>query len=681
MTEHSPHSCAQDIPRKEGNGPYFNYEEAFSRNIGWVSDAEQQILRTKRIAIAGMGGVGGVHLLTLVRMGFCKFHISDMDDFELANFNRQIGAMSSTVGKSKVETLEKMARDINPEIEIKSFKSGIKDENLEAFLTDVDLFVDGFDFFVLEIRAMCFQRCRELGIPCVTAGPMGMGAGYLIFVPDGMSFLDYFGFDHLSGQDRVVKYVNFLVGLSPYMIQRPYIADESRIDLTGQRGPSTGMACQLCAGVAGIQAVKLLLGRGEILPAPYFHHFDPYLNRYVIRKIWWGHRNPWQTIKRLAGYRLFGKMSKNAKPKEIGPDEFKRPIERILNMARWAPSGDNSQPWRFKIISDDCFEIHAQLDTGLSVYNYGDGEPTWLALGMLQETADLAAGEEGYSLSWEQNISENSAVFTAKMLPSDMAMQDMLSRQIPIRSVDRRPYKQTKLTNIQKKLLAEELGDELGIIWHESASVKRRAGLMNALGTRIRLLIGETHPVHERVIDFGHKFSKTGMPSSALGLDPIVAALMRWLMQSQNRMQVMLRWMGGIYLAQLEMDIMPARGCAAHFSIYWKNDPPEDLTICHRQDTLLQAGRRIQRFWLKATEMQMKMQPNLAPLCFSDHARRGVAFTENKTAMKQASIVSNRVDEMFEGNTPLFFGRIGHSKSASGGARSIRQDLEDLMID
>ena len=54
----------------------FHYESAFARNIGWVTNAEQAILRGKRVAIAGGGGVGGVHLLTLARLGIGAFHIA-----------------------------------------------------------------------------------------------------------------------------------------------------------------------------------------------------------------------------------------------------------------------------------------------------------------------------------------------------------------------------------------------------------------------------------------------------------------------------------------------------------------------------------------------------------------------------------------------------------------------------
>src|SRR6476661_6591982 len=75
----------------------FNYSQAFSRNIGWLTVEEQERLRGARAAIAGLGGVGGGHLLTLARLGVGNFNISDFDYFEIHNFNRQAGAMMSTV--------------------------------------------------------------------------------------------------------------------------------------------------------------------------------------------------------------------------------------------------------------------------------------------------------------------------------------------------------------------------------------------------------------------------------------------------------------------------------------------------------------------------------------------------------------------------------------------------------
>ena len=70
----------------------FDYARAYSRNIGWVTEGEQARLRLARIGVAGLGGVGGAHLLTLCRLGISNFNIADFDDFEVHNINRQAGA-------------------------------------------------------------------------------------------------------------------------------------------------------------------------------------------------------------------------------------------------------------------------------------------------------------------------------------------------------------------------------------------------------------------------------------------------------------------------------------------------------------------------------------------------------------------------------------------------------------
>src|SRR4051794_9757487 len=99
----------------------FSYEEAFDRNIGWVTEWEQQALRGKRVAIAGRGGVGGAHLLTLTRRGMGAFNSADFDRYDLANFNRQVGATMDTIGRPKLDVMAEMALAINPELRIRRF--------------------------------------------------------------------------------------------------------------------------------------------------------------------------------------------------------------------------------------------------------------------------------------------------------------------------------------------------------------------------------------------------------------------------------------------------------------------------------------------------------------------------------------------------------------------------------
>jgi molybdopterin/thiamine biosynthesis adenylyltransferase len=259
----------------------FDYQTAFSRNIGWVTEAEQDKLRQCRVAIAGAGGVGAEHTLTLARLGIGKFHLSDFDQFDVHNFNRQAGAFMSTLHQDKVKVMAQMTRDINPQAEIISFEQGINAQNVDAFLQDVDIYVDSLDFFALEARKLVFQKCYEKQIPVVTAAPLGMGCAFLCFMPGAMSYEQYFRF---AGRSRDDQLIQFLIGLSPAMLQRSYLVDQSRVNFQQQRGPSTGMAVKLCAGIAGTYVLKIVLGRGDIVAAPHGLHFDAYRNKLV--KTW-----------------------------------------------------------------------------------------------------------------------------------------------------------------------------------------------------------------------------------------------------------------------------------------------------------------------------------------------------------------------------------------------------------
>ncbi|MRX08996.1 ThiF family adenylyltransferase [Pseudoduganella sp. FT25W] len=271
----------------------FNYQQAFARNIGWVTPAEQATLRTKRIAIAGMGGVGGVHLLTLARLGIGAFHIADFDTFDIANFNRQVGATMSSLGQPKVDVLAELALDINPELKLVRFPDGVNQDNLARFFDGVDLYVDGLDFFAFGARQATFAACARLGIPAVTAAPLGMGTAVMNFLPGHMTFEEYFGWGDKPDMEKALR---FLVGLAPAGLHGGYLVDPSAINLQEQRGPSTIMGCELCAGAAATEALKILLQRGDVLAAPRGYQFDAFRNKLVRTWRPGGNRHPLQRL-------------------------------------------------------------------------------------------------------------------------------------------------------------------------------------------------------------------------------------------------------------------------------------------------------------------------------------------------------------------------------------------------
>jgi molybdopterin/thiamine biosynthesis adenylyltransferase len=280
----------------------FDRNIAFSRNLGLITQAELDDLKNKTVAIAGLGGVGGSHLLTLVRLGVGGFHISDMDTFGIENFNRQVGATMDTIGRPKIEVLAEMARAINPEVRIKMFPQGVTESNVAEFFSGVDAYVDGLDFFAFKARQMVFRYCYQQGIPATTVGPIGMGAALINFLPGKMSFDDYFQWkDSDTDLELAIK---FLIGLTPKAPHRRYVVDPSRIDFKRKKGPSIPMGIQLCAGVLGTEIFKILLKRGKVLPAPHATLFDAYHNRTYRHYIPFGNRHPLQKLKFLIGKRI-----------------------------------------------------------------------------------------------------------------------------------------------------------------------------------------------------------------------------------------------------------------------------------------------------------------------------------------------------------------------------------------
>lgn len=273
----------------------FDYGQAFSRNLGWVTAAEQEILRGKRVAIAGLGGVGGVHATTLARLGIGALNLSDLDTFDIANLNRQAGASMATLGRAKLDVTAETVRAINPEIALRTFPGGIHPGNVEAFLEGVDVYVDGLDFFAFDARESVFAAAWRKGIPAVTVAPIGMGAATLCFIPGkGMSFHDYFAWAGMTDTQRAVR---FLVGLTPSLMQRTYLADKTRTDFAARKVPSLPMGVMMCAGVAATETLKLLLGRGLVRPAPAVIHYDAYRQKLVKTRRIGGNRNP---LSRLA---------------------------------------------------------------------------------------------------------------------------------------------------------------------------------------------------------------------------------------------------------------------------------------------------------------------------------------------------------------------------------------------
>jgi molybdopterin/thiamine biosynthesis adenylyltransferase len=281
----------------------FDYNLAFSRNNGITSNQEQMRLKNATVAIAGMGGVGGDYLITLARAGVGNFKISDFDEFEVGNFNRQYGATMSAVGKPKMAVMHDLALDINPESNIETFGNGINESNIDAFLNGVDVFVDAVEFFEIQTHRMIINACRERNIPAIFGVPLGFGVGLLVYTNEGMSFDDYFDIDYTASLENQV--LKMSLGCAPAGFHLKYVDPES-VDLSQRKAPSIASGCKLATGMVITQTLLAILHPEELKPIPYYTCYDARLNKLKKGTLWFGNKNPIQKIKFSVAKRLLG---------------------------------------------------------------------------------------------------------------------------------------------------------------------------------------------------------------------------------------------------------------------------------------------------------------------------------------------------------------------------------------
>jgi molybdopterin/thiamine biosynthesis adenylyltransferase len=271
------------------------FQGAFSRNLGLITSEEQEKLRTSKVAIAGVGGVGGINVITLARLGIGIFSIADSDIFELPNINRQYGANTRTFNLNKAEVLHDMLKDINPFVEVDIFNEGVNEKNIDDFLKKADVFVDGIDFFSIDIRRFLFSKARDSGIPAITAAPLGFSSTLHIFTHDSMSFDDYFDInDTMSYTEKLIA---FAVGLAPGATHMKYM-NLNFVSLKDRRGPSLAIACNLASAITATEVVNLILRKKPVKATPHYFQFDPFRQIYKKGYMPMGNKNPIQRFKR-----------------------------------------------------------------------------------------------------------------------------------------------------------------------------------------------------------------------------------------------------------------------------------------------------------------------------------------------------------------------------------------------
>ena len=597
------------ITTKEG---YF--AEAFSRNIGLLTKQEQEKLARSKVAIPGMGGVGGVHLITMVRSGVGNFHIADFDTYEPANINRQFGARVPDFGRPKIEVMAEQALSINPYINITMFKQGISESNLDEFLDGVDVVIDGLDFFCFEIRRLLFKRAVEKGLHVITAGPMGFSGAMLIFSPGGMGFDEYFNIR--PGMPDQEKYLSFALGLSPKATHVKYM-DLKKVSLDSKAGPSLNASCQICSGMAAAEALKVMLGKGKVKPAPHYFQYDPYLQ--VLKKgyLFMGNKNPVQKIKMKVVKFLLQRNKPGLRedaPERPSPapekdEDISDPVlEYLIRAGVQAPSGDNCQPSKFTK-DKNRIDLYLDQDCDRSFFNFRQ-IASIIACGAGLENIKVAASSFGITarVDDEPGKPDSDLLASVRLIP-DQAKKDLLSDFIWQRHTNRKFYKAKPIDDSVRQSIESSIkaipGARLDFI-----TQKDRLKALAKIIYRIDRIRTEYRPLHEhlmkmiRFTDQEALKTRDGFPLKNLEAGPAGEVFLKmtrpWaVMNVANTLGL-----GRMVALHSYQGIVRSSGAAL-------------LTVNGvDQKDFLAGGRALSRAWLTITSLDMAFQPMTAITLF-----------------------------------------------------------------
>jgi hypothetical protein len=335
---------------------------------------------------------------------------------------------------------------------------------------------------------------------------------------------------------------------------------------------------------------------------------------------------------------------------------------KILELARWAPSAENVQVWRFKIINDHQFEIY--IDRELSILGSGGEYGILHGLGCLLETIEIAASHYQFDVTWQYLKPANAAhQLNVTLHKSQEKTLDPLFDFIQTRSVNRMAYANELISNSLQSELLEILNSPYSCIFQSSKQQKNKFATQVLHSSMLRYCSTDFIQGIEETLEGSEFYSYDKMPLQSLGLSNFENAFFKWGVKHPRFMKIMNQFLGGSFFTALRLDVVPILSAPGVFYLVDSNSDENPQTI-------IQQGKMIQRFWLSISKLGLVLQPYyiMPVLC---HYQNYL-----KTARRAKKITS------LTANQPFFFcGRIGYPKSsAQPTSRSLRLPLQELIM-
>lgn len=264
----------------------FDYATATTRNIGFVTDAEQRLIRAAKVFVCGTGGMGGAALMALARAGVGHVIIADLDAFEVSNLNRQVFAFTDTVGRHKAEASADLLRKINPEMAIEILHDDWP-QHIDRIAAEVQVIVNGTDDLAASL--LLYRTARRAGLAVVDAYASPLPSVYVTHPRDPMPE-ERLGYptagkpwDAVTAADRAAAFQAEAIHVLVHSTSRHYIDIEAAGEVAaGKRSRMSFAPMVISTGMLmAYETLALIIGKptGTDYRGYFFNPYRPAVER------------------------------------------------------------------------------------------------------------------------------------------------------------------------------------------------------------------------------------------------------------------------------------------------------------------------------------------------------------------------------------------------------------------
>lgn len=256
----------------------------FSRNFGFYSVHEQELLNKATVAIAGVGGDGFQLGYKLAMNGVGTLKIADPEVFEVENANRVFAATKPHIGQNKAKVFRQMVSELPLAPKVVIFEDGVTAKNVDTFLDGVDLLIDESELTYLHIGTMLARKAREKNIPQLLVMNVGFAGVATSFKPQGgKTFEELMGIPKSASLEEIATMKVDFGRVLPYL---PPYGDETTLRevQSGAPLPSISQGVDMASAIGSTEAFLHLTAaaRNHRKPptwAPKFRYMDTYTNK------------------------------------------------------------------------------------------------------------------------------------------------------------------------------------------------------------------------------------------------------------------------------------------------------------------------------------------------------------------------------------------------------------------